>query len=208
MESTSFAFAEKWPEAVAFHPDFFAQYVAEFETLHDFGQSSQDFAALEAVVQEPEVNTAELPLTNQARRVAVTSVSRKLRDAKFRKNVLTAYSYRCAVCGMALNLTDAAHIVPVPHQSSVEKPYNVFNVLALCALHHRAYDQSLVTVWDDYTVRVSEVEAAHLKAIARGDGIEAFWLGLYPSILLPPVISDRPSIEFVKLGNSIRGWNE
>ena len=135
----------------------------------------------------------------------MSSVSRKLRDAKFRNNVLTAYSYRCAVCGVALNLTDAAHIVPVPHQSSVDKTYNG---LALCALHHRAYDQSLVTVWDDYTVRVSEVEAAYLKAIARGDGIEAFRLGLYPSILLPPVISDRPSIEFVKLGNSIRGWNE
>ena len=34
---------------------------------------------------------AEFPLTNQEHRVAVSSVSRKLRDAKFRKNVLTAY---------------------------------------------------------------------------------------------------------------------
>ena len=155
--------------------------------------------------EEPEVNTAELPLTNQERRVAVSSVSRKLRDAKFRKNVLTAYSYRCALCGLALNLTDAAHIVPVTHERSVDKTYNG---LALCALHHRAYDQSLVTVWGDYTVRMSEAEGARLKAIARGEGMEAFRQGLFSSILLPPVVSDRPSIEFVKLGNSIRGWNE
>ena len=132
-------------------------------------------------------------------------MSRKLRDAKFRINVLTAYSYRCAFCGVALNLTDAAHIVPVAHESSVDKTYNG---LALCALHHRSYDQSLVTVWEDYAVRVSEVEEAHLKAIARGAGIEAFRQGLYQFILLPPVVSDRPSTEFVRLGNSVRGWNE
>jgi len=202
---TGFAPSDKGNQeiAIAFRPDFFAQYVRDLETLHDFGQSSQDFAALQAVAQEPEVNTADLPMTNQERRVAVSSVSRKLRDAKFRKNVLTAYGYRCAFCGVQLDLTDAAHIVPVTHQSSVDETYNG---LALCALHHRAYDQSLVTVWEDYAVRVSEVEEARLKAIERGAGAEAFREGLYPSILLPQVISDRPHAEFVKLGNAIRGW--
>jgi putative restriction endonuclease len=189
--------------AIAFRPDFFAQYASDLEALHDFGQSSQDFAALEAVAQEPEVNTAELPLTNHERRVAVSSVSRKLRDVKFRRNVLTAYNYRCAFCGVQLNLTDAAHIVPVTHESSVDKTYNG---LALCALHHRAYDQSLVTVWDDYAIRVSDAEETRLKAIARGAGIEAFREGLLRSILLPPVVSDRPHADYVRLGNNIRGW--
>lgn len=202
---TGFAPSDKGNQeiAIAFRPDFFAQYVRDLETLHDFGQSFQDFAVLQAVAQEPEINTTDLPLTNQERRVAVSSVSRKLRDARFRKNVLTAYSYRCAFCGVALNLTDAAHIVPITHESSVDRTYNG---LALCALHHRAYDQSLVTVWEDYTVRVSEAEKARLEAIARGTGIEAFRQGLYPAILLPPVVSDRPHAEFVKLGNTIRGW--
>ena len=203
---TGFAPSDKENQeiAIAFRPDFFAQYVCDLETLHDFGQSFQDFAALEAVAQEPEVNTSDLPFTNQERRVVVSAVSRKLRDAKFRKNVLTAYGYRCAFCGVALNLTDAAHIVPVTHESSVDMTYNG---LALCALHHRAFDQSLVTVWEDYAVRVSDAEEARLKAVTRGAGIEAFRQGLYPSILLPPVVSDRPHAEFVKLGNAIRGWS-
>ncbi len=202
---TGFAPSDKGNQeiAIAFRPDFFAQYVRDLETLHDFGQSTQDFAVLEAVAQEPEVNAAELPMTNQARRVAVATVSRKLRDAKFRKRVLTAYSHRCAFCGVALNLTDAAHIVPVTHDKSVDE---TFNGLALCALHHRAYDQSLVTVWDDYSVRVSSAEEARLKTINRVAGIEAFRQGLYSSILLPPVVNDRPHQELVRLANGIRGW--
>jgi len=203
---TGFAPSDKGNEeiAIAFRPDFFVQYVRDLEALHDFGQSSQDFAALEAVAQEPEVNTADFLLTSQERRVAVSSVSRKLRDARFRKNVLIAYSYRCAFCGVQLNLTDAAHIVPVTHESSVDKTYNG---LALCALHHRAYDQSLVTLWEDYTVRVNEAEETHLKVIARGAGMEAFRAGLFPSMLLPPAVSDRPHVEYVRLGNNIRGWS-
>ncbi len=189
--------------AIAFRPDFLAQYVIDLETLHDFGQSTQDLTALETVAQQPEVNTAELPVTSPQRRTAVTSVSRRLRDAKFRKNVLTAYNYRCAFCGVQLNLTDAAHIVPVSHEDSVDRTYNG---LALCALHHQAYDQSLVTVWEDYTVRVHEAEVTSLQALQRGAGIEAFRIALFPSILLPSVISDRPHADFVRLGNAIRGW--
>jgi putative restriction endonuclease len=103
-----------------------------------------------------------------------------------------------------LNLTDAAHIVPVSHESSVDKTYNG---LALCALHHRAYDQSLVTVWEDYAVRVSQTEEMRLSAIARGAGMEAFREGLLPSILLPPAVLDRPHAEYIRLGNNIRGWS-
>ncbi|OQA47499.1 MAG: hypothetical protein BWY52_00099 [Chloroflexi bacterium ADurb.Bin325] len=202
---TGFAPSDKGNQeiAIAFRPDFFAQYVRDLETLHDFGQSTEDFAALEAVAQEPEVNAAELPVTTQARRVAVSTVSRKLRDARFRKKVLTAYGHRCAFCGMALNLTDAAHIVPVNHERSVDE---TFNGLALCALHHRAYDQGLVTVWDDYSVRVNEVEAARLVAAARGAGLGEFRQGLNSSILLPSVVADRPHQEYVILGNAVRGW--
>lgn len=189
--------------AIAFRPDFFAQYVRDLERLHDFGQSTQDLTALEAVAEEPEINTAELPMTSQARRVIVSAVSKKLRDARFRRSVLTAYSYRCAFCGVALELTDAAHIIPVSHEKSVDQTYNG---LALCTLHHRAYDQSLVTVWEDYTVRVNAQEEARLQALERGYGIEAFRQMLFPAILLPAAVSDRPSQECVRIGNLVRGW--
>jgi len=189
--------------AIAFRPDFFGQYVHDRETLHDFGESPQDLATLEVLAQEPEVNAAELPLTNQERRVAVSSVSRRLRDARFRKSVLTAYGYRCAFCGVALNLTDAAHIVPVSHEKGVDR---TFNGLALCSLHHRAYDQSLVTLWEDYTIRVNEAAEGRLMAVGRGAGAKEFREGLYPAILLPPAVSDRPHQEYVRLGNVIRGW--
>ncbi|MCX6030025.1 MAG: HNH endonuclease [Chloroflexi bacterium] len=189
--------------AIAFRPDFFGEYVRSLESLHDFGQSSQDLAALETVSQQPDVNTAELPVTSQARRTTVTSVSRKLRDAKFRKSVLAAYSYRCAFCGLQLNLTDAAHIVPVTHESSVDR---TFNGLALCALHHRAFDQSLVTLWEDYSVRCSEEQVARLTASARHGGLQGFKEGLYQTIALPNIVSDRPHVDCIKLGNEIRGW--
>jgi putative restriction endonuclease len=70
------------------------------------------------------------------------------RDPKFRQRVLTAYEYRCAVCGFDVRLgslsvaIDAAHIRW--HQAA--GPDREDNGLALCVMHHKLFDLGAFTL--------------------------------------------------------------
>jgi putative restriction endonuclease len=70
------------------------------------------------------------------------------RDPQFRSRVLTAYEYRCAVCGFDVRLgsvsiaLDAAHIRW--HQAGGPDREN--NGLALCVLHHKIFDLGAFTL--------------------------------------------------------------
>ena len=81
------------------------------------------------------------------------------RDPDFRHKVLTAYGYRCAVCGFDCRLghspvgLEAAHIKW--HQS--KGPSKLGNGVALCSLHHRGLDRGVFTLTDDYKVAISSL---------------------------------------------------
>jgi putative restriction endonuclease len=80
------------------------------------------------------------------------------RDPTFRHRVLTAYEYRCAVCGFDVRLgsvsiaLDAAHIRW--HQAG--GPPDESNGLALCVLHHKTFDLGAFTVSESGTILVSD----------------------------------------------------
>jgi len=83
---------------------------------------------------------------------------RRRRDPEFRRKVLRAYGYRCAVCGYDLKLgpsdlgLEAAHIKW--HQAGGPDTEN--NGLALCALHHRLFDRGAFSLADDSIMLVSQ----------------------------------------------------
>ncbi len=189
--------------AIAFRPDFFIEYVRNLEPLHDFGQSASDIAVLDTVAQNLVINDQDIQIVDNARRTTVVSISKRLRDANFRKRVLTAYGFQCAICGLQLQLVDAAHIIPVNHEKSTDE---TCNGLALCALHHRAFDQTLITVGDDYSVWLNEMRVSELKRARRVGGLDVFEKNLRPLIVLPPAVSDRPHVEYIRIANRIRGW--
>lgn len=80
------------------------------------------------------------------------------RDPKFRKKVLYAYKYSCAVCGFDLHLGDmpvaleAAHIKW--HQNG--GPDTEDNGLALCSTHHALLDSGALGLSDDYQIVLSK----------------------------------------------------
>jgi len=78
----------------------------------------------------------------RARRAAMHA----LRDARFSKAVLAAYEGMCAMCGLGHGLVDGAHIYPVRAPGSED---SVWNGIALCANHHRAFDAHRVHVAPD-----------------------------------------------------------
>lgn len=76
----------------------------------------------------------------------------------FRKAVIEAYDYRCAICGLKICTpnsnnweVEAAHIVP----RSQSGKNDIWNGLSLCHLHHWAFDAGWFSLNDDYSIIVS-----------------------------------------------------
>ena len=81
-----------------------------------------------------------------------------LRSRGFRLAVLEAYDYKCAVCGLKIYSPDtliweveAAHIVPKRDRGKDD----LWNGIALCHLHHWAFDVGWFTLLDDYKIQLS-----------------------------------------------------
>ncbi len=189
--------------AIAFRPDFFVEYIKNLESLHSFGESENDLEILSKVTENPDaVNATQIATITEERQITVSNVKKKIRDNSFKSRILTSYSNKCAFCNMQLKLIDAAHIVPVHYDGTDETS----NGIALCALHHRAYDRNLVTFNEEYQIRYNENEFNKLKEIGLDGGADKFINQLRSIINLPPAINDRPHIEYIKIANEIRGW--
>lgn len=86
-----------------------------------------------------------------------TLYERSTRDADFRKRVIEAYDYQCAVCGFDLRLNDlpvgleAAHVKWHNHGG----PDDVTNGICLCSLHHSLFDRGVFRIGKDYRLYLS-----------------------------------------------------
>ena len=75
----------------------------------------------------------------------------RLHQRVFRERVLNAYQKQCALCRLRhASLLDAAHIIP---DSAGGEP-RVANGLALCKLHHAAFDQNILGIRPDYSIEI------------------------------------------------------
>lgn len=92
------------------------------------------------------------------KKVVRTTRESTLRTRGFRQAVIEAYSCKCAVCGLKINSPDslsweveAAHIVP----NSCKGRDDIFNGIALCRIHHWAFDVGWFTLLDDFKIQTS-----------------------------------------------------
>jgi putative restriction endonuclease len=63
-------------------------------------------------------------------------------------------------------LLDAAHILEDKHPQGIPA---VSNGLALCVIHHKAYDKRVLAVKPDYSVEIQEKEIPSTAPGALGD---------------------------------------
>ncbi|EPQ0972282.1 phosphorothioated DNA-binding restriction endonuclease [Citrobacter farmeri] len=119
---------------------------------------------------------------------------RKQRDPLFRQQVLRAYNYECAICGFNMRhdnasvALEAAHIKWKQHGGPCEIP----NGLALCAIHHKAFDKGSIGLDENMRVQISEA--------VNGSGIvgRLFWDFQGKNISLPQIKAYYPQDEFVE----------
>jgi len=90
---------------------------------------------------------------DEARRAYLTAtIKQRLHQRGFREKVLLAYRQQCSFCRLRHpELLDAAHIIP---DSEPEGIPTVQNGIALCKLHHAAFDSYLLGLRPDYIIEV------------------------------------------------------
>jgi putative restriction endonuclease len=78
------------------------------------------------------------------REYATREARYRLHQQRFKVDVMRAYRHRCAICALReRSLVQAAHIVPDTDPAGIAA---VVNGLALCAIHHLAYDRNLLGI--------------------------------------------------------------
>ncbi|MGH8824436.1 MAG: HNH endonuclease [Jiangellaceae bacterium] len=115
----------------------------------------QDDAALEFTVALDEEQRAlwDEPRVDPAtrRRYAERLTRQRLHQPIFRSQVLRAYETQCTICRLRhAPLLDAAHILS---DAEGGQPV-VSNGMAMCKIHHAAYDQHLISVTSGYRIAV------------------------------------------------------
>jgi putative restriction endonuclease len=146
----------------------------DLEQLHTWGDSRDD------VVLE------------LRRAYADRVVRERLHQPVFRAQVLAAYEHRCALCRLRHpELLDAAHI----RSDAIGGEPVVTNGIAMCKIHHAAFDTLLMAVRPDYAIEVRS------DVLAEEDGptLKYALQGLHHErIELPRQRAARPNREFLE----------
>lgn len=90
------------------------------------------------------------------------TVQARVNQQFFRNAVLSSYKHSCCITGITIpSLLIASHIKPWSKSDPRTERTNPCNGLCLNALHDKAFDQGLITVLPDCTVRVSSKLLKH-----------------------------------------------
>lgn len=118
---------------------------------------------------------------------------RRKRDPSFARNVLESYRYSCAICHYGSRIdkllvgVEAAHI----KWHCYNGPDECRNGIAMCSLHHKAFDNGGLALSDDGSILVA-------KSIHGPGAEEAFFRYGGRQIFMPIDPQDRPHLEFVR----------
>lgn len=98
-------------------------------------------------------NMSEMtPDIEATRRYLTVQTQYRLHQQRFREEVIAAYQERCAICRLHHpELLDATHIIP--DSEPMGEPI-VNNGLALCNLHHTAFDRLILGIRPDYVIEI------------------------------------------------------
>jgi putative restriction endonuclease len=108
-----------------------------------------DDPAARAVALEPglpvqDMQPGGLVSPADVRAYATREARHRLHQQRFKLDVMRAYRHRCAICALReRSLVQAAHIVPDGEPAGIA---TVVNGLALCAIHHLAFDRNLLGI--------------------------------------------------------------
>ena len=135
-----------------------------------------DDPAARVVVLEPglpvqDMQPGGLVSGPDVRAYATREARYRLHQQRFKLDVMRAYRHCCAICTLReRDLVQAAHIVPDVEPEGIAA---VVNGLALCAIHHLAFDRNLLGIDPDGVVHIAgrllrEIDGPMLRTGLQG----------------------------------------
>jgi putative restriction endonuclease len=158
----------------------------------DWERLAYESEKLMTAVQHAEAVVDESLFPEGKSREAIVRV--RVNQAFFRSAVLAAYDLRCCITGLAVpELLNASHIVP--WRVDQKNRTNPRNGLCLNATHDRAFDCGLITVTEDYRVKLLPL----IKRV-KGDALKTLFLH-YENCPVTTPIRFRPDPAFLRYHN-------
>ena len=184
---------------ISFSPDYLGLYLENLSSIH----LVTDLELKRLVEQSDSLNNdnADGELDTSEGKLTITHARQK-RDPNFRKKVYDAYNNKCAMCGIGLELIEAAHIVPHSHEKGTDE---IDNGMGLCALHHTAYDRSLIYFDEELNILINESKMEYLEKIGLDSGIRKFEKLAFDKVQVPENHTLRPNVRNIKIANQTRG---
>jgi putative restriction endonuclease len=151
-------------------------------------------ATLEVGLPLADTTPQGLVSNEDTRRYATREAAYRLHQHRFRRAVLYAYRTRCTICSLReAALLQAAHII---EDQDPLGGATVVNGLALCAIHHLAYDRNLLGIDPDGVVHIHERLLHEIDGPMLKNGLQHFHGA---QILHPSRPADRPDRERLAL---------
>jgi putative restriction endonuclease len=187
--------------AIGIRPDQMLNYMANAEDLHRIGKNAAMYNLLSKASASKQILKKEIAKLVPKRQKILSKVTRWSRSASFRQQVLHAYDNRCSVTRMQLRLVEAAHVLPVQAEDTVD---DVRNGIALSPTYHRAFDGGLIYLNEDYEMRINPEREIQLVTLNLDGGIEEFKYHLNKRIYLPQDKMQWPEVGMIRKANKYR----
>lgn len=161
--------------------------------VHDDPSSLAFTVEVDAKEESWAVSPDGASMAAEGRRRYVTQLTlRRVHQESFRWRVLRAYRERCAVCRLRhTELLDAAHILPDGHPNG--EPI-IPNGLALCKLHHAAFDSHFLGIKPDLVIDVRADILKEPDGPVLRHGLQGFH---GQTIHIPRIAELKPSRDFL-----------
>jgi putative restriction endonuclease len=149
--------------------------------------SAARMVVLEAGLPVQDMQPGGLVSPTDIRAYATREARYRLHQQRFKLDVMRAYRHRCAVCTLReRELVQAAHIVPDTEAGGIAA---VVNGLALCAIHHLAFDRNLLGIDPEGVVHIAGRLLREIDGPMLRTGLQGFH---GRDIALPRRPADRP----------------
>lgn len=176
---------------------FFGVGVGEYKPIYPVYIVGEEAAEQQFVVAIDEAQRASIDATSEehVRRYLRVERNQRVHQKLFRSTVMRAYETRCAVCALRHgDLLDAAHIVEDRHELGVP---SVRNGLALCKIHHAAFDSNILGIRPDLVVQIrkdllEEIDGPMLQYGLKGRHDERL-------MVLPTRRRERPDRDLLEI---------
>lgn len=129
-----------------------------------------------------------------ARRYFMRLAKARVHQPVFRSMVLSAYENRCTICMLAHpSLLDAAHIVADNDEQGIAA---VVNGLAMCKIHHAAFDRFFLGIRPDYVVEIRHDLLEEVDGPMLRHGLQE--LHGNHLMTIPKSRRDRPNVDLLE----------